>query len=95
MIKALLINEKDNTATLLSDTKAGEYVEISNKKEHLKALNDIIFGHKIALKNIKKDEMVIKYGEIIGKATQDIKIGEHIHTHNCVGIRGREDVRPV
>ena len=39
-------------------------------------------GHKFALKDIKKGEYVIKYGEIIGRATADIKTGEWVHTHN-------------
>ncbi len=39
-------------------------------------------GHKIALKDIAKGEYVIKYGEIIGRASQDITKGEWVHTHN-------------
>lgn len=39
-------------------------------------------GHKYALRLIAKGEYVIKYGEIIGKATQDIQEGEWVHTHN-------------
>ena len=39
-------------------------------------------GHKYALKHICAGEAVIKYGEIIGRATQDIREGEWVHTHN-------------
>ena len=39
-------------------------------------------GHKYALKPIKTGENVIKYGSPIGHATCDIKVGEHVHTHN-------------
>ena len=39
-------------------------------------------GHKYALFPIAKGEYVIKYGEIIGRATQDIAQGEWVHTHN-------------
>ena len=31
---------------------------------------------------IKKNENIIKYGVPIGHALEDIKIGEHVHTHN-------------
>lgn len=48
----------------------------------LKKCGDIPAGHKYALKDIKKGETVIKYGQIIGRATQDIKTGEWVHTHN-------------
>ncbi|VDN47717.1 altronate dehydratase [Petrocella atlantisensis] len=43
---------------------------------------NLIRGHKYALKDIKKDEAIIKYGMPIGIATCDILKGEHIHTHN-------------
>ena len=39
-------------------------------------------GHKLALKDIKKGEFIIKYGEIIGRATCDVKKGEWVHSHN-------------
>ena len=39
-------------------------------------------GHKYALKDIAVGENIIKYGMPIGKATQTIKKGEHVHTHN-------------
>ncbi len=39
-------------------------------------------GHKYALRDIKCGENVIKYGNPIGHATEDIKAGEHVHTHN-------------
>ncbi|MBQ7975649.1 MAG: altronate dehydratase [Clostridia bacterium] len=39
-------------------------------------------GHKYALRDIKKGENVIKYGNPIGRATEDIKAGEHVHSHN-------------
>ena len=42
-------------------------------------LND---GHKYALRDIKKGENIIKYGNPIGHATEDIPAGAHVHTHN-------------
>ena len=43
---------------------------------------DIPAGHKFALKDIKKGEFVIKYGQVIGRATCDIKKDDWVHTHN-------------
>lgn len=45
-------------------------------------LIDLKNGHKQALSDIKKGENVIKYGFPIGHATEEIKKGEHVHTHN-------------
>lgn len=39
-------------------------------------------GHKYAVRDIKRNENIIKYGSPIGHATEDIKQGEHVHTHN-------------
>ena len=39
-------------------------------------------GHKYALRDIKSGENIIKYGQPIGHATEDIKAGDHVHTHN-------------
>ncbi|NLZ68159.1 MAG: altronate dehydratase [Spirochaetales bacterium] len=48
----------------------------------LESQNDIPAGHKIALKDIKCGEKIIKYGYPIGRATKDIKKGEWVHTNN-------------
>ena len=59
---------------------------IINEKDNigvsLEGSEAIPAGHKYALKHIGKGEAVIKYGEIIGRATQDIQEGEWVHTHN-------------
>lgn len=39
-------------------------------------------GHKYALCDIGNGENIIKYGFAIGHATENIKKGEHVHTHN-------------
>jgi Altronate dehydratase len=44
--------------------------------------NNIPRGHKVALRDIKKGEKIIKYGYPIGQATRDIKKGEQVHTDN-------------
>ena len=43
---------------------------------------DIPRGHKFALKAHTKGDPVIKYGNPIGTATQDIPAGAWVHTHN-------------
>lgn len=53
---------------------------------------DIPYGHKVALRPIKKGEQVIKYGLSIGTATEDIQPGDHVHIHNVESNRGRGDL---
>ena len=59
---------------------------IINEKDNvgvcLDGNEEIPAGHKYALRAIAKDDYVIKYGEIIGRATQNIAEGEWVHTHN-------------
>jgi (2R)-sulfolactate sulfo-lyase subunit alpha len=47
-----------------------------------KANMDIPLGHKIALKDFKTGEDVVKYGVVIGRVVKDIKAGDHVHVHN-------------
>lgn len=39
-------------------------------------------GHKVAVRDVAAGSPVIKYGHVIGYATQDIAIGDHVHSHN-------------
>ena len=59
---------------------------IINEKDNvgvsLEGMDGIPAGHKFALTDIPEGEYVIKYGEIIGRATQKINKGEWVHTHN-------------
>lgn len=81
----LKVSEIDNVATAISDLKNGEVFG------DVTLLNDIKSGHKFALTDIKKGDFIIKYGEVIGAASIDIKKGEWVHTNNTEGVRGRGD----
>ena len=48
----------------------------------LEAQGEIPAGHKLALRDIAAGEQVIKYGHAIGRAKEDIRAGEWVHTHN-------------
>jgi (2R)-sulfolactate sulfo-lyase subunit alpha len=48
----------------------------------LKALDAVPLGHKIALRDIKNGDTVLKYGYDVGRAVQDIGKGRHVHVHN-------------
>lgn len=72
---------EDNCATSLTDIPKDEVIQINGKKT-IKINHDIPMGHKFALKNINKGDLIKKYGQIIGVAIEDIKVGDWIHTHN-------------
>jgi len=84
MGKAILVNDKDNVITTVSDLEEGEDVvyRAASEMKSIKPTEAIPYGHKIALTGISKDSDIIKYGEVIGRARSDIKPGGWVHTHN-------------
>ncbi|MCX6455564.1 MAG: UxaA family hydrolase [Actinobacteria bacterium] len=85
MRKVLILNSADNIAVCLADLAIGDV--ISQDDISITVGSKIPRGHKIATKSISKDDGIIKYGERMGHATADIKVGEHVHTHNVLGDR--------
>lgn len=83
-MRAIKIEENDNVAVVAQDTKRGDIVII--EKDEVQSINDIPVGHKIAIEDIKKGELVLKYSVPIGKAITDIKKGEHVHVNNVEDI---------
>ena len=82
---ALVLDQKDNVAVALTDLIAGEVctvVEDDGKRYEVAVGEDISFGHKFALTDLRKDEEVYKYGEEIGKMKVELKKGCWIHNHN-------------
>ena len=83
---AIRINSADIVAVALQPLAKGTEVtlEASGNAPETKVTltEDITAGHKFAIRDIKKDEPIIKYGYPIGAATQDIPVGSHVHTHN-------------
>ena len=88
---ALKHEPPDAVAVVIVDIPRGTEVAAVNlegvPQETVVAVNDIPLGHKIALRDIAAGEQVIKYGRSIGKASQSIKVGEHVHIHNVKSER--------
>ena len=77
------INLKDNVATALKECLLGEHPILGETKEKtIKTNDDINAGHKVALRDIRCGEEVIKYGVSIGSTVKEIKKGEWVHLHN-------------
>ncbi len=83
-----LVHEDGDSVGVITveGVKAGDdlngWVMKEDKTISFKVLNDIPIGHKIALKDLKPGDTVIKYGTDIGKVVAPIKKGEHLHVHN-------------
>ncbi len=87
--KCILLSEADNVVVANGRIEAGEALPAGAA-----ALTVIEPGHKVAIRPIAKGEAVIKYAQAIGRATEDIAAGAHVHSHNLVFESGRMPVVP-
>lgn len=80
MQRVLRIHPLDNVAVAMEDLPAKQRLMIDGR-EYV-TVDFIPRGHKLALGDIKAGENIIKYGCVVGHATQPVAPGAHVHTHN-------------
>jgi (2R)-sulfolactate sulfo-lyase subunit alpha len=78
---------KDNVAVVVVEgvTKGMKLLGVVTADDstfEVEAKADVPIGHKVALKDLKKDDTAIKYGEDIGRFVADVEKGGHVHVHN-------------
>lgn len=77
---AILLHPRDNVAIARMHLREGLTVRVGG---HEVTLRDAIpAGHKLALENVNEGESFLRYGEVIGRASQRVEPGAHVHTHN-------------
>lgn len=88
MVQSFIVDPRDNVATVLENVNENTSISVmvGDELKELKARQPIPSGHKIATQPIKEGEAIVKYGSPIGKATQDIQQGDHVHVHNVKEI---------
>ena len=82
-----IIDAKDNVAVAIEPIAKGDVLEARDRDLGVTAKSDITIYHKVAIRDIPKGQPVIKYGEHIGLAAEDIPAGTHVHTHNVENHR--------
>jgi (2R)-sulfolactate sulfo-lyase subunit alpha len=87
MIHFVVHDEDDAVGVVVVEgVKKGQtvlgWIMDQDKEIKIKTVSDIPIGHKLAIKALKKDDTVIKYGVDIGRTIAPIKVGEHAHVHN-------------
>lgn len=90
MTHLIVSDDRDNVGTALERLVPGERLSIGSRT--VLVTEPVARGHKIALRQIKPGEAVLKYGSPIGIATAPIAEGAHVHTHNLASTRGRGDL---
>ena len=87
-VNALMMDSRDNVVTCVRDISAGTDVVYQNDGKWcmVKALQDIPYCHKVALRTLGKDEDVIKYGELIGRTNKEIEQGGLVDHTNIYSV---------
>ena len=92
-LQAIVMKAKDNVCTVIEaivpEMEVG--MEVGGEIIRVQATEAIPVGHKLAIRDIHQGDNIIKYGEVIGRATQPIQKGKHVHVHNLESCRGRGD----
>lgn len=88
-LEAIMFNGADNVAVALMDLPNGKEIAVKtgDAQRHVSLIEPITYQHKFSVTPIKKGDRILKYGQVIGEATSDIRLGEHVHIHNMVGLR--------
>lgn len=78
--RLILLDEHDNVLVARAAIYAGETLRVSGIDVTLP--ETISMGHKLALRAIHAGQPVVKFGAVIGSASRDIALGQHIHLQN-------------
>lgn len=81
MNKLILLHADDNIAVAKVNLAGGEVVLLG--EHNITVKSNIAAMHKIAITSILKGSPILKYGQFIGQASENIAPGQHVHTHNC------------
>ena len=87
MIHFVVHEDGDSVGTVVVEgVKSGAtlngWVMEQDRVVEVRTVSDIPIGHKVALRDYKPGDTVIKYGVDIGKVVAPISAGEHLHVHN-------------
>lgn len=91
--KIYIHEENDDVGVAITDLGEGDQVKAKVLKsedtveKEVGVKEDVPLTHKVALVDMEKGHEVIEYDEVIGEATENIKAGEHVHTHNIKSIK--------
>ena len=77
---AIRLHPADNIAVARVPIAAG--TELRVEAAPVVTRDNIPAGHKLAVRDIAAGQMILRYGQAIGRAAEPIEAGRHVHTHN-------------
>ena len=90
----LMHDARDDVGVAVMDLESGDKIGAATldgvQVGSIQINEDIPLGHKVAIQDISNGQNIIEYGDVIGKATQQIGQGSHVHTHNLATLRWQQ-----
>jgi len=77
---AVHLRPQDNIAVARRPIPAGTELAVDGGTVKLAA--PIKMGHKFTVRPVKEGDAISKYGQVIGFASKNLGVGEHVHVHN-------------
>lgn len=82
----ILLNPLDTVAVAKRALGPGDVItplpQALTPMDRIEVAQSIPVAHKLAIRPVAKDAVVLKYGQTIGFAQMDIAPGQHVHSHN-------------
>ena len=87
MIHFVVHDENDSVGVVVVEgLKSGDeltgWIMDQNREIKIRARSEIPIGNKLAIRELKANDTVVKYGVDIGRSVAPIAVGEHAHVHN-------------
>jgi (2R)-sulfolactate sulfo-lyase subunit alpha len=88
MTTSFIVHDKADTVgvVVVEDVQPGKdltgWIMETDETITLKSLDPVPLGHKVALRDIKSGDTVLKYGHDVGRAAADVGKGRHVYVHN-------------
>ena len=85
---AIILKPNDNVGTSIKHLKRNTEIILKLEKQLINFVikENIKLCHKFSLSKIRRGDKIIKYGEIIGVAIDDIQSGNLVHIHNIQSL---------
>ena len=85
---AIILKPNDNVGTSIKTLKKNTEIILKLEEQLISFIikDNIKLCHKFSLSKIRKGDKIIKYGEIIGVAIDDIQSGNLVHIHNIQSL---------
>ncbi|ARP81924.1 hypothetical protein CAL12_14605 [Bordetella genomosp. 8] len=92
--KIWVVHRDDNVGTVVgADVLAAASVQLAGCVQGMVDVAEPVpYGHKIALRALDAGQEIVKYGVVVGRLSEAVAAGHHVHVHNLESQRGRGDL---